>query len=496
MSAQHLTRRQFVKETATTAAAVGAAAALAGSARQAHAEGASDRLRIGFIGPGGRGFDGHVKTLARLRKEGANIDLVAVCDVYTVNRDRAVGYIKQQTGTEPKTYRTYKELIADDAVDAVAIGTPDHWHALPTIAALQAGKHVYCEKPMTKTVAEAFDVVDAWKSSGKVMQVGVQSTTLPCWDKAREMIDEGQLGKLLQVQTGFFRNSNIGQWRYYPLTRQMTPETIDWRQWLGVDEGLGEEVPFDRAIYAQWRRFWPYGAGMYTDLFVHRLTSLLKATGLRSPRRVCAGGGIFLEYDGRDVPDVATLVADYECGAQTYVSGTMVSEETGLNQIIRGHHGALQFANGEYHDAFDFVSERPQVTGIGKYKAGQRIRIEAKPREHDTTVTIFRNWLEAIEANDPSRCTSPPDLGAAAIVTVNLAARSYREGKVFFFDEKTRQVSDQDPGWSKRWEQMSEARAKPLHVPGWQAGDTGSLLKDPAHQKLEGPWIDGKDPAV
>src|SRR5690606_12385320 len=166
-------------------------------------------------------------------------------------------------------------------LDAVCIGTPDHWHAVQTIEALNAGMHVYCEKPMTKTVEEAIDVMKAWQKTGKVMQVGVQSTSLPVWNEVNQLLRAGKLGKVLMYQTEYFRNSAMGQWRYYKLTETMSPKTINWKLWLGVEEGLAENIPFDRAVYAQWRRFWPFGSGMYTDLFVHRTTSMLKATGLR-----------------------------------------------------------------------------------------------------------------------------------------------------------------------------------------------------------------------
>jgi len=231
-----------------------------------------------------------------LRKAGANIDLVAVSEVYKDQEDKVCDYIKRETGTEPKRYVDYNDMLADDKVDAVCIGTPDHWHARQTIDAMKAGKHVYCEKPMTHTVEEAMNVVDAWRSTGKVMQVGVQSTSLPIWDHARQLIDEGKLGKVLQFQTEYYRNSKVGQWRYYQLTPDMSPKTIDWQRWLGVKEGLAPDMPFDRAVYKQWRCYWPFGSGMYTDLFVHRTTSMLKATGLRYPARVVGAGGIALEW--------------------------------------------------------------------------------------------------------------------------------------------------------------------------------------------------------
>merc|ERR1712005_98340 len=108
-----------------------------------------------------------------------------------------------------------------------------------------------------------------WQKSGQVMQVGVQSTSMPLWNDVNAQLREGKLGKVLQYQTEFFRNSAQGQWRAYKLHKEMNPDNIDWRRWLGVDEGLAEYEPFDREKYSQWRRFWAYGSGMFTDLFVH-----------------------------------------------------------------------------------------------------------------------------------------------------------------------------------------------------------------------------------
>lgn len=490
--ADEVSRRNFLKNSAVGAAAAGAGASLLAAPAPARAAGANDRLRIGFIGPGGRGFGAHVKTLAKLRADGANIDLVAVNDVYDANQQQAIDYITAETGQKPKAYDDYRDMIANKDVDAVCIGTPDHWHAKQTMDALKAGKHVYCEKPMTHTVQEALDVMDAWRSSGNVMQVGVQSTSLPIWNQANEMMRTGKLGKVIQFQTEFYRNSNIGQWRNYELEKRMSPQTVNWKKWLGVEEGLAPDMPFDRAVYRQWRRFWPFGSGMYTDLFVHRTTSMLKATGLRFPGRVVGGGGIFLEYDGRDVPDVATVVADFEEGVQGMISATMCSSNTPLRQLIRGHHGSLVFGNGEEFTGFDFVAERPQVTLNSKIKDK---RIEVAQIEN-TTYAHFKNFLDAIDEGKPALVNCPPDLGAAAMVTVKLGSMSYRQGKVFQFCPESKTVTEGDSSWAQRWEKMSKKRAKPVHIAGWSAGDAGSSLVDPDWQKLEGPWKDGIDPAV
>jgi predicted dehydrogenase len=495
MDQSQVGRRDFLKTTGTAAAAAGAIG-LISAPSPARAQGSNEKIRIGFIGPGGRGFGAHVKTLAKLANEGANIELTAVNDVYSVQADKVADYIKEQTGVTPKKYEDYADLLADKNVDAVCIGTPDHWHAKQTIAALKAGKHVYCEKPMTKTVEEALAVVDAWQDTGKIMQVGVQSTSLPVWDHCRQLLQEGMLGKVLMFQTEYFRNSSMGQWRYYALTKEMTPRTINWEKWLGVKEGLAPDMPFDRAVYAQWRRFWPFGSGMYTDLFVHRTTAMLKATGLRFPGRVVGAGGIYMEYDGRDVPDVATVVADFNEGVQGLISSTMCNEESRIQQLIRGHNGSFIFGNGESHTGFEFLPERPQVTRNSRL---QKETIEVPNSAEivkDTTYAHFKNWLAAMRSGKQSDCNNPPDLGAAAIAVVNLGAKSYREGKVFFFDGNAKKVTLADASWAQRWEKMSKERAKPVHIPGWQGGDTGSLLEEPAYMALGGPWIDGKPPVA
>ncbi len=478
----NVSRRQFMVSTAAVGAAAGAFAVPA----VARAKGANERIRIGFIGPGGRGFSAHVKTLAKLRANGAPVDLVAVSEVYTAQRDVVSDFIEKNAGAKPKLYDNYEDMLADGNVDAVSIATPDHWHAKQTLDALTAGKHVYCEKPMTRTIEEAMKVLDAWKASGKVMQVGSQGTSDPTWNKARQLLQEGKLGKVMQITTAYNRNSNIGQWRYYKLTKEMTPQNINWRRWLGLEYGLAPDIPFDRAVYKQWRCYWPFGSGMYTDLFVHRVSAMLKATGLLFPARVVGAGGIFFEYDNRDVPDMATVVADFNEGCQLLVSSTMCASNVPMPESIRGHFGSFVFDGG---NGFDFLPERPQITGDSKLKQ-ERIEVEKVP---NLDYAHFKNFVDAIVAGKPEMVNYAPDLGAAAVIVVNLGVKSYREGKAFFF--KDGKVVEADASWAAQWEKMSKDRAKAHHIPGWKAGDTGSVVTPPEYMKLAGPWIDGKDPA-
>ncbi|HEX3599563.1 MAG TPA: Gfo/Idh/MocA family oxidoreductase, partial [Lacipirellulaceae bacterium] len=254
----------------------------------------NERLRVAFIGVGGR-MQTHLGSAISLANDG-KVECVAVCDVFNRHRKEAAEKIARGTKDKPKEIADYRDIINDKSIDAVCIATPDHWHARQTIDALKAGKHVYCEKPMTHSVEEAVDVYNTWKKSGKVMQVGVQSTSLPVWKDVNKRLVDGQLGKVMMYQTSYFRNSDMGQWRYYDLTEDMNPKNIDWPMFLGTEFSLAPNMPFDREKYHQWRCYWDFGAGMFTDLFVHRTTAMLKATGLRFPGRVVGAGGIYLEY--------------------------------------------------------------------------------------------------------------------------------------------------------------------------------------------------------
>ena len=192
--------------------------------------------------------------------------------------------------------KDYRTILDNKNVDVACIATPDHWHARMAIDAMERGKDVYMEKPMTKTIEEAILVVDNAVKHNRVVTVGVQSMADPTWRHAYEYIKAGNIGHVFQGQTSYFRNYIGGQWRYYPLKKDMTPANIDWRMFLGCDfeiagHKLGptpEEMPFDRAIWAQWRCYWPFGGGMFTDLFVHQTTHLIAAMGVRFPARVMA----------------------------------------------------------------------------------------------------------------------------------------------------------------------------------------------------------------
>ena len=506
-------RRTFL----ATSAAAGAALSLP-AASYGKVLGANENLRVGFLGVGGR-CQQHIDVILQMVQEKKGVVPVAVCDVW--DGDEELGN-KKGRGLYPSAKRCgldiadkkhvskdYRVILEQKDVDLVAIASPDHWHAKMALDSMEADKDVYCEKPMTRTIAEAIALVDAAQKRNRVFTVGVQSMADPTWRAANEYIRAGKIGHVFQGQTSYFRNSIVGQWRYYPLKKDMTPKTIDWDMWLGhqfkgVDgQPLGptqKEVPFDRAVWAQWRCYWPFGGGMFTDLFVHQTTHLIAAMGVRFPARVVGAGGLFLEYDGRDVPDVATVVADYDEGCQLIISATMCND-TQLGEMIRGRLATLKFVGGgDYIKGFEVYGQKIQggpvkpTDDVAKpvYTYDNPENDAKKPK--NATYFLWDDFLNCVRARK-RETLSTPELGAAAFSTVNMGVQSYRQGKVFFWDKSKRAPTEADSSWATKLEARSKKRDKPSQIQGWEGGDSGSTLVPPDYQKLEGPWIDGKDPA-
>jgi predicted dehydrogenase len=504
-------RRDFLKTTAA-----GASALTLSAAGYNRVYGANDRIRIGFLGVGGR-CQQHIDVIVRMQKENKPVVPVAVCDVWdgdqTLGRGKGRGLYPSakrcgiRVDDKEHVTKDYRKILEQKDVDVVTIATPDHWHARMAIDAMKAGKDVYCEKPMTRTIAEAQAVVKTARDTKQVLTVGVQSMADPTWLEAYEYIRAGKIGKVLQGQTSYYRNSIGGQWRYYPLKKDMTPQTIDWDMWLGhkfdVDGvKLGPapgKKPFDRAVWAQWRCYWEFGGGMFTDLFVHQTTHLISAMGVRYPARVVGAGGIYLEYDNRDVPDVATVVADYEEGCQFIISATMCNN-TQLGEMIRGRLATIRFissstSGNDYMKGCEVYDQ--QISG-GPAKPAEvfsrPVHTFENSQKGDATYALFENFLECVRSRK-RETLSTPELGAAAFTTVNMGVQSYRQGRVLFWDKKHSTTTEADASWAAGWEERSHKRGKPNHIIGWKGGDKGSVVVPPDYQKLEGPWVDGKDPA-
>lgn len=259
--------------------------------------GPNDRIRIATIGMGIIGF---IDTDTALKVPG--VELIAASDLYEGRRIHA----KEVYGDRIDVTADYREILARKDVDAVLVCVPDHWHTQISIDAMKAGKAVYCEKPMVRLVDEGPSVIAAQKQTGAVFQVGSQYASSILYDKVRELVQSGAIGKVNAIEARYNRNSAIGAWQY-SIPTDASPKTVDWDRFLGSTP----KRDFDPVRFFRWRNYWDYGTAVAGDLFVHLLTGIHHATGSLGPNRVAAMGGLRYWKDGRDVYDVIMGLLDY-----------------------------------------------------------------------------------------------------------------------------------------------------------------------------------------
>jgi predicted dehydrogenase len=397
-----VSRREFAVQSAI------AASAIALSAKSyANVVGANERIRIGFIGAGGMGTE-HLNACKALQEKD-NLQFLGVADCWQTRADQGAAILETQAFTD------YRKLLDLKEVDYVTIATPEHRHAQMTLDALDAGKAVYCEKPMTHTIDEAKAVRDKQKSTGLPLQVGVQSMSDDSYSSAAKAIAEGVIGKVVQAQIDFSRRYNQqGLFREPNLDEKMPqPTDLDWNAWLGS----APPVPWNPHHYFEWRNYSPYSGCIATDLLVHRLTRIMKACNLTFPRRVVGMGGIWHWNDGRDMPDNFEMICEYPRGMTVYLLGVQ-SNRVGVDHLIRGYRGTLYFTE----DGWVAKDKDYQVLATHKKTGGEDIHL------HHTN---FHNHLRNGEA-----LNCPVELGMAGIVATSMANESWRSGRMMAWDAK------------------------------------------------------------
>ena len=298
-------RRDFIKKIGLAGAAVaaGTGSVFAESTKsisilkRANPLTPSQELNIALIGAGGMGTG---DTNTALSHEG--IKLKAVCDLYQGRLKKA----KENWGDDIFTTTDYKEILKRKDVDVVIIGTPDHWHKQISIDALNAGKHVYCEKPMIHSVNEGQEIISAWKKSGKVMIVGSQGMSSLGNEKAKKLLAEGAIGDINYAEGFWARNSPVGAWQY-AVPKDASTKTVDWKRYISNTT----QRDFDALRFFRWRNYLDYGTGMSGDLFVHLFSSLHFITNSLGPNQISAMGGLRYWKDGREVPDVLLGMFQY-----------------------------------------------------------------------------------------------------------------------------------------------------------------------------------------
>jgi predicted dehydrogenase len=418
LQVQGLNRRSFLKTAgaATAASLLGARlhALAAAQSEAARTIAANDNIQIALVGAGGQGM---WDTEVALRVPG--VKLVAVADCYNGRLEHS----KERWGSDIVTTRDYNEILARKDIDAVIVGTPDHWHKQAAVDAMRAGKDVYCEKPMIHIYADGPEMIEASRQSGRILQVGSQRVSSLIYAKAKELLAAGAIGKLNMVTARWDRNSSIGAWNY-TVPPDASTETCDWPRFLGT----APKIPFNAEQFFQWRKWKAYGTGVAGDLFVHLFSGTHFITGSHGPVRGMATGGLRFWNDGRDVPDVMLGLFDYKEGFNLSLRVNFVDggeESEGL--IFTGSEGTME---------------------IG----GNSVSVNRVPREKDPGLMIgtFTDAMQKQILEDhakkfpPVHPTGEPPLGYERYVAPEGYSDSYDHFKNFFAAVRSRQPVVED----------------------------------------------------
>ncbi len=372
-----LDRRSFLK--AATAASAGTMlTGGVGSLAIAQSEpsqpvSANDHIQIALIGAGGQGM-GDTKTALQV----PGVKLLAVADCYNGRLEHA----KELWGDDIFTARDYNEILARKDVDAVIIGTPDHWHKQAGIDAMKAGKDVYCEKPMIHLYSDGPEMIEASRSTGRILQVGSQRVSSMIYLKAKELLDAGAIGQLNMVTAHWNRNSSMGAWNY-TVPDDASPQTCDWPRFLGT----APRIPFNAEHFFQWRKWKAYGSGVAGDLFVHLFSGTHFITGSKGPTRGMATGGLRFWNDGRDADDVVLGLFDYPEGFNLSVGVNFVDggeESEGL--MFTGSEGTMEI-DGNSVSVNRVPRETEPGLTIGTFTLAMQKKMQAEydrkyPRKH------------------------------------------------------------------------------------------------------------------
>jgi predicted dehydrogenase len=387
--------------------------------------GANDRINIAHIGIGGQG-GAHLHILNGER-EANNTRSIGVSEVYTPRLNGAKDAIlKYDSSIQVQSEKDYRALLDNKDVDAVVIATPEHWHAQISIDAMEAGKHVYCEKPMTRYLDEAYSVLAVQEKTGKVFQVGSQGTSDTKWHVANDVVSSGKIGDVVSCQGSYARNSKDGEWNW-PIDADAGPDNLDWKMWLGSapDRPWNED---SKSRFFRFRKYRDYSAGLLSDLMPHKLHPLMIAVFGDKPEfpvHVTSLGTMKVSTD-REVSDTIHVLVEFPSGCTMYVYLSTVNEQ-GLEDLIRGHKATLRFGGGhvnlspEVAFAEDLDSQEFPING-----PGEDIKVHEK------------NWLEAIRTGKKPN----GDVGLAVRVQtiVSLAEMSELQHKTMNFDPIKRQI--------------------------------------------------------
>src|SRR4030043_288158 len=444
-----LSRRQFLQTGALASGGVLAASSIQLDAYPASLKSKKvapgDRLRFGIIGVGMQG-SGLLSGAVSL----PGTECIGAADLYDGRHILA----KEITGNPDLfTTRRYKDLLDRKDIDCIIAAVPDHWHKKVVVDCCNAGKDVYCEKPMSHTVSDGFEMIDAAKKNNRIVQIGSQRSSSVLCEKARELYSNGAIGEIEHVELSLGRNDPTGAWQYPPPT-DLSPTTLDWEEWLGT----APKIPFNALHFARWRCWKEYGTGVGGDLMVHLLSGMLYTLGWNEiPRSAQSLGGIFRWKDGRNMPDLHLVLFDYH-GVPVYVRLGLGTESVELARFF-GPKGILDlqefglqlspqtgidmspsyYAYGFPEAMRDKYMQEWQEQKAPKVGKGALFDQTAwRGHDYDDMVPHLFNFFESVKSRKP--VIQEAVFGNNAAIACHMANESYFRQKQVFWDETIRNL--------------------------------------------------------
>ena len=420
-------RRKFIKQSAAIGMTVGAGSMIPFTAKSySRIWKANERLQMGVIGCGGMG-NNHMGALLAM-KDSDNVEIIAVSDIF----DKRLNAAAQKTKGKP--YKNYNDILNNKDVDYVLITTPEHWHFKMVMDAIDAGKHIYCEKPMTHHIDQAKKIVEKMKNSKLKLQVGVQGMSDNSYSTANEYINKGALGDVVMGHIDYSRNYAGDDFWDYAIDPDAKPGVnLDWDAWLGP----APKRPWNPYRYFQWRKYWDYSGGIPTDLFIHRITRLIRSMGLTFPDKVVATGGLWhYEHAHTEIPDTFNMLLDYPQGLTLLVVSSLAND-TPIRHLIRGNKGTLEFT----HDGFTITPQHAVsaavISGTGENLEKNDVIKFKKTGAEDITLHE-RNLMNAIRNGEPLKCDH--NLAYYGVVSCMMGVQSFRERSYLKWDAANQEV--------------------------------------------------------
>lgn len=443
------TRRKFIASSATAAAGISLAHNVVGAPFIAKKRNANDTIRMGFIGVGNRGSQ-----LLTLFNDNKDVEIAAVCDIYAPYKERDRSKVAQRylsSGKVPKMedklgdfkkYDDFRKLLEDKDIDAVCIATPDHWHAIQTIHAMDAGKDVYCEKPLTIALSEGRAMVNAQKRTGQVCGVGLNRRGSTIYQELVKEVQNDLIGKVTSARALRISNmypNGIGQ-----LGAEAPPKDFDWDMWLGPR--AKRDYQYNIAPY--YFRWWKEYSSQMGNWGVHYMDVIRWMIGETAPKAVTAHGGKYLVKDDRDIPDTMEVIFEFESGVMINFS---IHEASGGGGI-QGGEVELSGAKGNLvanQNGYKITpSRRGQFQTWDKLVEPKEGQVKEKGKHGDlgvsenSTANLVRNFLDCVKSKEEPLC--PLEEGHRSTSFAHLANIALEVGGRIEWDAEKERITNND----------------------------------------------------